>query len=334
MDRQILVTGGSGYVGSHTVRALRASGLGVVVLDRVPPQDRDDIEAVVGEVADAGLLEEVFGRHRIEGVVHFAAYKSVGESMAAPGRYFDNNVAATLVLLEAMRQAGVGRIVFSSSCSVYGPPERMPVTESSAIRPESPYGASKAMVEEMLRWYDRIHDLRYVSLRYFNAAGASDDASIGEQTAGARTLIPNVMQAALHPDRPVTVHGTDYATPDGSAIRDFVHVLDLADAHVLALRHLFDGGPSRIYNLGTGHGVSVRQILDLAERVSGRSIPVRLAARRPGDPPAVWADSTTITADLGWRPTRGLDDMLGSAWRWHQREHLELCGSTDDVVGE
>lgn len=286
MAGHILVTGGAGYVGSHTVRALRASGLGV------------------------------------------------GESMAAPGRCFDNNVATTLILLEAIRRAGIGRIVFSSSCSVYGSPERLPVTESSAIRPESPYGASKAMVEEMLRWYDGVHGLRYVSLRYFNAAGASDDASIGEETAGARTLIPNVRQSALHPDRPVTVHAMDYATADGTAIRDYVHVLDLADAHELALRRLLDGGPSRIYNLGTGHGVSVRQIIQLAERVSGRSIPVRLAARRPGDPPAVWADSTTIAADLGWRPTRGLDETLGSAWRWHQREHHELCTSTDNGAEE
>jgi UDP-glucose-4-epimerase GalE len=318
----VLVTGGSGYIGLQTVRHLRSRGLRVVALDRRPPPSVTALLGARFELADvrhARRLSGVLLSHRVRAVVHCAAHKSVEESVSAPERYFANNVGGSLALLDAMRSAGVRELVFSSSCSVYGTPDRLPVTEDSPLRPENPYAETKLLVERMLPWFETAHGLRWVSLRYFNAAGASPDGLAGEEARRARNLIPVVMQALRGAGPPLTIHGTDYPTPDGTAIRDYVHVLDIAEGHALALDHLADGGESAMVNLGSGAGSSVREVIAAAERVTGRSLPVLLGPRRPGDPAAVWADRRRAEALLGWRPQFTLDDMLRSAWRWHTR---------------
>jgi UDP-glucose-4-epimerase GalE len=237
--------------------------------------------------------------------------------MAAPHRYFVNNVAATFTLLGVLAATGVERFVFSSSCSVYGTPDQLPVAESAPLHPESPYGQSKLMVEQALGWLDRATPLRSVSLRYFNAAGAADDARIGEDWTVTQNLVPLVMKAALGRRPPVTVFGTDYPTRDGTAVRDFIHVDDLADAHIRALEYLEAGGTTTALNLGTGAGTSVQEVIDAANAVSGIEIPVEYTGRRPGDPSAVYADNALAGETLGWKPTRGLDDIIESAWQWH-----------------
>lgn len=316
----VLVTGGAGYIGSHTVRMLREQGYGVIVLDSMEFGHRaaiGDVPLIEGAIQDARLLDQIFAEHSIGAVVHFAAYKSVAESMAEPQRYFLNNVHGTLTLLESMRRAQVRQIVFSSTAAVYGTPAQLPITEASEPRPENPYGESKRMVEQMLKWYDACHGLRSVCLRYFNVAGAALDASIGEDPARALNLIPLVMKAALGQTAGVQVYGTDYPTPDGTAIRDYIHVLDLAGAHLKALEYLRRHDRSAIFNLGTGRGESVQAVIDMARRVSGATIPVTYAARRPGDPAAIWANSSAAQAQLGWRPEHDLESMVRSAWRWH-----------------
>lgn len=317
----VLVTGGAGYIGSHTVRQLRKRGEPVVVLDSLEFGSRDaiaDTPLVVGDVADAGLVADTVAEHRVDSIIHFAAYKSAGESFEQPGRYFANNVAGSAALLEAARRAGVRRFVFSSSCAVYGTPDRTPVAEDAPIRPESPYGESKAMVERMLHWYGVCHGMRFVSLRYFNAAGAAMDGSLGEDWSVTLNLVPLTMKALLGAGPPLRVFGTDYPTPDGTAIRDYIHVDDLADAHLRALDHLNAGGESAAVNLGTGTGSSVREVLAAAERAAGRPVPASEAPRRPGDPVALWADNARARQLLGWAPRYGLDDIVTSAWQWHQ----------------
>lgn len=317
---QVLVTGGAGYIGSHTVRLLRARGFGVTVLDSMEfghSQAIGDTPLVVGDIGDGDLLDRLFAGTKIDAVIHFAAYKAPGESMEQPERYFKNNVCSTLSLLSAMRRAGVGYFVFSSSCSVYGTPSALPVTEQNALHPESPYGQSKLMVEEMLQWMGVCYGLHWTSLRYFNAAGASQDAQIGEDPSRTLNLIPLVMKAAIGDSPGVKVFGTDYPTPDGTAIRDYIHVMDLADAHIKALEYMRAGGGSEVYNLGTGRGSSVQQIINLAQRVADKPIPVEYTARRPGDPAAIWADSSKAQSLLGWQPCYGLEEIVASAWRWH-----------------
>jgi UDP-glucose-4-epimerase GalE len=263
------------------------------------------------------LVARTLAEHDVDSVIHFAAYKAAGESMEQPGRYFANNVAATNVLLDTLQREGVRRFVFSSTCAVYGTPTALPVDETHPLSPESPYGESKRMVEQMLAWYDACHGLRSVSLRYFNAAGASADAQIGEDWTVTLNLVPLVMKAALGRAPHVSVFGTDYPTPDGTAIRDYVHVDDLADAHVRALDHLESGGPTTAINLGTGKGSSVREVIDAARRASGIDIPVVDADRRAGDPVAIYGDNRRAAEVLEWRPERDLDDIVSSAWRWH-----------------
>lgn len=317
---QVLVTGGAGYIGSHTVALLRERGHGVVVLDTLEYGHRaavGDTPLVQGDIADEALLERVFNEHAIEAVIHFAAYKAPGESMQQPERYFQNNVCGTLALLSAMHKAGVKHIVFSSTCAVYGTPATLPVSELNALHPESPYGESKLMVEQMLRWFDECHGLRSVSLRYFNAAGAMPDASIGEDWTLTLNLIPLVMKAALGKAPQINVFGTDYPTPDGTAIRDYIHVLDLADAHIKALEFLQANARSEIFNLGTGHGSSVQEIVTTARRISGVDISVNYTGRRPGDPVAIYADNTKARTVLGWEPQYDLEQIIESAWRWH-----------------
>jgi UDP-glucose 4-epimerase len=316
---RVLVTGGAGYIGSHTVKVLRERGDQVVVLDTLEQGHRAAIgktPLIVGSTQDQGLLKEVINDHKIEAVIHFAAYKAAGESMTAPAKYFDNNVHGTLRLLQAMRMEGVKHFVFSSTAAVYGTPKTLPVRESDGLHPESPYGESKLMVEQMLRWFDACHGLRSVALRYFNAAGASPDGQMGEDPRQAANLVPLVMNAANGRSPHVKVFGTDYPTPDGSCIRDYIHVMDLAEAHARALDFLREQDRSDIFNLGTGQGASVLEVLNAARRITGIDIAAELVARRPGDPVAVFADNTKAKTLLGWQPKYGLEEIITSAWKW------------------
>ena len=318
----VLVTGGAGYIGSHTVRLLASQGRDVVVLDSLELGDKSRLGSVPlfqGDINDERIIEKICRKHNITDVVHFAAYKAVGESMDQPLRYYNNNVAGTIALVRSLLSNGVNRIVFSSSAAVYGNPESVPVTEESALRPESVYAETKSVVERFLSSCDAI-GLRSVSLRYFNAAGASADASIGEDWSMSQNLVPLVMKAILGFSGPLNVFGNDYPTPDGTCIRDYIHVDDLADAHVKALDYLSTGGKSLACNVGTGKGTSVLEVLNLAEQVSGRKVPYNIVGRRSGDPVSVYADPTLIRALLGWKATRDVRDIISSAWNWHERD--------------
>jgi UDP-glucose-4-epimerase GalE len=316
----VLVTGGAGYIGSHTSRHLHEQGRDVVVLDSLEYGTRaavDGLPLVVGDIADEQLVADVVRRHGVTEVVHFAAYKFVGESMENPEAYWRNNVSGSISLLRALRGAGVERLVFSSSCSVYGTPERVPVDEGCAIRPESVYAESKAMVERVLQWESSLTDFRGISLRYFNAAGAHPSGDIGEVWDRAQNLVPLVMKAAMGRSGPLKVFGNDYPTPDGTGVRDYIHVLDLAAAHAAALDHLAAGGSGGAYNVGTGRGNSVLEVISAAERISGRTVPYEVVPRRPGDVVAVWGDCSLAQRELGWTATRSLDDIVATAWNWH-----------------
>jgi UDP-glucose 4-epimerase len=317
------VTGGAGYIGSHTVRALRESGRRVVAFDSLELGDAravGDTPLVVGDIADAELVERTCREHDVSAIVHFAAYKNVGESMHDPGKYFRNNVDGTVRLLDAAVVAGVGQVVFSSSCSVYGTPAVVPVDESQPIAPESVYADTKAIVERVLRWYDQVHGLRSVSLRYFNAAGASHDAEIGEDWKYALNLIPVALRALLTGDQELQVFGDDYPTPDGTCVRDYIHVDDLAAAHIAALDHLAGGGATTAVNVGTGVGTSVLEVLDAIEAVAGAPVPHRIVARRAGDPVATYSDTTRSAELLDWQPRHGITEIVETAYRWHQRQ--------------
>lgn len=319
----ILVTGGAGYIGSHTVRALVEQGRDVVVLDTLELGTRSRIgntPFVEGDIRDERIVEKTLRKYDVTEVIHFAAYKAVGESMEQPLRYWSNNVGGTISLVHTMLANGVEHIVFSSSAGIYGNPERIPVTEDEPARPESVYAETKSTMERFLTSCNAI-GLRSVSLRYFNAAGASDDASIGEDWSHSQNLVPRVMKAMLGASGPLQVFGNDYPTPDGTCIRDYIHVIDLADAHVKALDYLTTGGPSIACNVGTGMGTSVLEVIDMAEQVSGRKVPYEFAPRRAGDPTSVFADPTLVRAILGWKATRDLRDIVGSAWEWHSRSY-------------
>ena len=316
---RVLVTGGAGYIGSHTVALLRARGDFVVVLDSLEFGHREaigDAPLVVGRTQDQALVTQVIGDHQLDAIVHFAAYKAAGESMSKPAKYFANNVSGSLCLLEAAQQAGVRRFVFSSTAAVYGTPQTLPVGEDAPLHPENPYGESKLLVERMMNWFDTCHGLRGVALRYFNAAGAALDASNGEDPRFVQNLIPLVMNAATGRAAKVSVFGTDYPTPDGTGIRDYIHVLDLAEAHARALDFLATHDRSDVFNLGTGKGASVFEVLREARRASSVNIPAENTARRPGDPAAVWADNRKARAVLGWQPRYGLREIVETAWAW------------------
>ena len=318
---RILVTGGAGYIGSHTAHLLRARGDEVVVLDSLVSGHRAAVgtsSLVVGDIRDGALVESIVRERRIEAVVHFAALKSVEASVSDPFGYYDVNVAGTMALALAAVAGGVDRFVFSSSCAVYGQPDRLPVDEAARIAPENPYGVTKLVAEHLLGTLEAATGLRTVALRYFNAAGAADDGTTGEDWSGAVNLIPSVLRVAAGRAPAVHVFGTDFPTPDGTAIRDYVHVLDLAEAHARALDHLSRGGASGAINIGTGRGSSVREVLAAAETAVGHPIPVVEAGRRVGDPPAVWADTRLATQRLGWTARHDLPAMLATAWRWHQ----------------
>ena len=316
-----LVTGGAGYIGSHTVRLLTSQGRDVVVLDSLELGDRSRIPSVPfveADIADERAIEKACRKYGVQDVIHFAAYKAVGESMEQPLRYYNNNVAGSIALVHALLANGVERIVFSSSAAVYGNPDHVPVNEDAPLRPESVYAETKVHVERFLTSCNAI-GLRSVSLRYFNAAGASADSSIGENWDMSQNLIPLVMKAILGASGPVRVFGNDYPTPDGTCLRDYIHVEDLAQAHINALDYLATGGKSMACNVGTGQASSVLDVLRMAEEVSGRSVPHEIAPRRPGDPTTVFADPTLVRAVLGWRATHDLREIVSSAWRWHSK---------------
>ena len=317
----ILITGGAGYIGSHTARLLTELGRDVVVLDTLERGYRDalnDIDLVVGDIADQRTVGKVCRKYRVESVIHFAAYKAVGESISEPLRYYQNNVAASISLVESLLENEVTRIVFSSSAAVYGTPDTAPVNEDAPVRPESVYAQTKADVEHFLG-ASNAAGLRSVCLRYFNAAGAHESGDMGEDWSATANLVPVVMKVLFGAQESLQVFGDDYPTADGSCVRDYVHVSDLADAHVKALDYLASGGKSLICNVGTGQGTSVKQLIAMTESVTGRSLPHHITGRRAGDPAAVFADPTLMRAVLGWRATRDLREIISSAYRWHER---------------
>lgn len=317
----VLVTGGAGYIGSHTVRLLTEQDRDVVVLDSLEFGDRKrvaHVPLIEGDIADSRIIDKICRKYDISEVIHFAAYKAVGESMEQPLRYYTNNVSGSIALVQALLSNGVDRLVFSSSAGVYGTPTTVPISEDAALHPESVYAETKAVVEKFLASCGAI-GLRSVSLRYFNAAGASSDATIGEDWSMSQNLIPLVMKALLGHSGNLSLNGNDYPTPDGTCIRDYVHIEDLAGAHVKALDYLATGGSTLACNVGTGIGHSVLEVIAMAEQVSGRKVPYNIVGRRPGDPSSGFADPTLIRATLGWNATHDLRDIITSAWNWHRK---------------
>ncbi|WP_194788858.1 UDP-glucose 4-epimerase GalE [Pseudomonas sp. UFMG81] len=315
---RFLVVGGAGYIGSQMVRHLLQANHEVVVADTTRP--RYDIEWVGLDIADADALDTLFSLYRFDAVFHFASYIQVGESVSKPGKYYRNNVAATLVLLEAMVRAQVMCLIFSSTAAVYGDPQRIPIDEQHPKLAINPYGRSKWMVEQILEDFDRAYGLRSVCLRYFNAAGADPHGEGGECHEPETHLIPLILQAAAGRREAVTVFGRDYDTPDGTCIRDYVHIADLASAHALAVVYLLEGGASTAFNLGNGQGFSVQQVIDMAREVTGRDIQVVDAPRRAGDPPRLVADAGKAREVLGWRPVHdSLEEIVRHAWHWEQK---------------
>ena len=324
MAANVLVTGGAGYIGSHACKALAEAGYTPVTLDNLVHGHRWAVRwgpFVRGDVADEPLVRGVLREHRIEAVIHFAGYGYVGESMLAPGKYFQNNVSGSIALLNAMRAENANCLVFSSTCATYGVPQNVPIDEDHPQHPVNPYGESKLFVERMLGWFGAAHGLRHAALRYFNAAGADADGDTGEDHDPETHLIPLAIDAALGTRPPVAIFGTDYPTPDGTAVRDYIHVTDLAAAHVEALRRLQAGAANMRLNLGTGRGHSVRDVIRAIEEVGGRPIPVTEASRRPGDPAMLVAASGRAATSLGWTPRHSdLRNIIATAWRWHSSQ--------------
>jgi UDP-glucose-4-epimerase GalE len=322
MSLPVLVTGGAGYIGSHTVRFLAAQGYKVVVLDNLVFGHRDAIvdegvELVVGDIGDKALISKLFDQYSFGSVVHFAAYAYVGESVTDPLKYYRNNTAAPLALLEVMQEKGCKNFVFSSTCATYGVPESIPIVETNPQNPINPYGRSKLMLEWVLKDCDTAWGLKTVALRYFNASGSAEDGKIGEDHNPETHLIPRVLMAVTGEISHLDVFGTDYPTPDGTCIRDYIHVNDLASAHAKAIAHLAAGGDSVACNLGTGVGVSVKEIIAATEEVTGRQVPVKYSPRRAGDPPQLLADPTFAKEKLGWEAEhKDVRDMVRSAWAW------------------
>jgi UDP-glucose-4-epimerase GalE len=320
---RIVVTGGAGYIGSHTVALLRSNGHDVTVIDDLSTGHREAVPAdclVECELKNRSCLIEIFRDRQVEAVVHFAASCYVGESVSDPAKYYNNNLVGTLSLLDAMRAASVSRIVFSSTCATYGIPSLVPITEDESQNPVNPYGFTKLAIERAMIDYGNAYGLGAVALRYFNASGAAADGSIGEDHDPETHLIPLVLQTALGQRPHIQVFGTDYPTPDGTCIRDYIHVEDLADAHLRAIQQIRPG-ELRAFNLGTGRGYSVREAIDLSRKITGRAIAVVEAPRRAGDPPALVAAAGKARRELGWQPRHAtLDTIIESAWRWH-REH-------------
>ena len=319
----ILVCGGAGYIGSHAVHVLVEKGEQVVIVDNLQTGHRGALNPAAkfyeGDIRDAAVLDKIFTENKIEAVIHFAANSLVGESMEKPLLYFNNNVYGMQVLLEAMVRHSVDKIVFSSTAATYGEPKRVPIHEDDETCPTNTYGETKLTMEKMMKWVSRANGVRYVSLRYFNAAGALPDGSIGEDHKTETHLIPLILQVPTGRRDHITVFGDDYPTPDGTCLRDYIHVVDLADAHVLALEYLRKGGASDIFNLGNGQGFSVKEMIAAAEKATGRSIKVEIGARRAGDPAQLMASSEKARTVLGWKPQfTDVEQVIGTAWKWHE----------------
>lgn len=319
--KTILVAGGAGYIGSHMVALLVKRGYEVVVADNLRTGHWQSVKGArrlyVGDLRDAAFLNRVFGENHIDGVINFAAFSLVGESVTDPLKYYENNVEGAVSLLSAMRAYGVDKIVFSSTAATYGEPEKQPIEESDRTEPTNPYGATKLAIENMLKWCDRAYGIHYVALRYFNAAGSDTEAGIGEDHDPESHLIPLVMKTALGQRDHIGIYGEDYPTPDGTCVRDYIHVKDLAQAHLLALEYLARGGESDVFNLGSGNGYSVRQIIETARRITGREIRATAEPRRGGDPSVLIASNKKAAERLGWHPALGLDQIVSDAWAWH-----------------
>jgi UDP-glucose 4-epimerase len=318
----ILVTGGAGYIGSHAVRRLKKLGYTVVILDNLVYGHEELAQGcplIVGDLDNRDLLKKLFSENSFDAVMHFAAYAYVGESVEEPSKYYRNNVFSTLNLLDVMREHHVKAFIFSSTCATYGEPEEIPITETHPQHPINPYGQSKLMVEQILRDYDKAYNLKFVALRYFNAAGADAEGGIGEDHSPETHLIPLTLDAAMKRRSHITIYGIDYPTPDGTCIRDYIHVTDLADAHILGLKYLLNGGKSEVFNLGNGNGFSVREVIETASRLTGLQIPIVEGARRVGDPARLIGSAAKARAILGWSPeSADLETIISTAWAWHQ----------------
>lgn len=324
----ILVTGGAGYIGSHTVLALVQAGYQVIILDNLVYGHRDLVEQILqvklieGDIEDRSLLDNIFQTHYIEAVMHFSAYTYVGESVTNPDKYYRNNVLGTLTLLEAMLAASIKKFVFSSTCATYGVPQFIPLTEDHPQNPINPYGMTKLMVEQILSDFDVAYRFKSVRFRYFNAAGADPRGLLGEDHNPESHLIPLVLMTALGKRESISIFGTDYPTPDGTCIRDYIHISDLADAHILGLEYLLKDGESAVFNLGNGNAFSVREVIAAAEEVTGITIPVQECDRRPGDSPVLIGTSEKAKNLLGWKPCYpDIKDIVAHAWQWHQKRH-------------
>jgi UDP-glucose 4-epimerase len=319
---KILVAGGAGYIGSHVTLELSRRGHQPVVLDNLVKGHRDAVVAgkfIQGDIGDKELVKKIVKEEKIEAAVHLCAYSLVGESVGEPAKYFHNNIGNGLLLLDALRESGINKFVFSSSAAVFGEPEQIPIPEDHPKNPTNPYGFSKLTFEGILKAYDQAYGLKFISLRYFNAAGADPEAVIGEDHQPESHLIPIVLQAALGVRPYIEIFGTDYPTPDGTCVRDYIHVNDLAGAHILALEALAKGAASMIYNLGNGQGYSNRQVIEVAKAVTGKPIEVKEGPRRPGDPAVLVASANRIKEELGWKPQYPqLEKIVETAWRWHQ----------------
>ena len=320
----ILVLGGAGYIGSHTALELVKSGRDVVIADSLVTGYKKAIPEKArfyqGDIRDFEFLDNLFQQEKIDAVIHFAAYSLVGESVANPLKYYGNNLYGTKILLEAMVKNNIDKIVFSSTAATYGEPENIPVLESDRTCPTNPYGETKLAVEKMFKWVAEAHGLRYVSMRYFNACGADENGIIGEAHNPESHLIPIILQVPNEKRETISIYGTDYDTPDGTCIRDYIHVTDLAQAHILAVKYLYNGGKSDIFNLGNGVGYSVREVIETARKVTGRPIPVTETSRRAGDPARLVASSEKAKRILGWKPVHNcLEEIIASAWNWHKK---------------
>lgn len=320
----VLVLGGAGYIGSHAVNQLITNGYEVAVIDNLLTGHIESLHEKArfykGDIRDKKFMYEVFSQEKnIEGVMHFAAFSLVGESMGEPLKYFNNNVYGTQITLEVMKEFGVKYIVFSSTAATFGIPEEIPITETTPTRPISPYGQSKLMMEQMMKWQSQASDMNYVALRYFNVAGAKEDGSIGEAHNHETHLIPIILQVALGQRDELMIYGGDYNTPDGTNIRDYIHVVDLIDAHIKALEYLKDGGKSEVFNLGSAEGFSNKEMLNAAREVTGHPIPAKIGPRRLGDPDVLIASSVKAKEVLGWEPKyTSIKDIIATAWKWHQ----------------
>lgn len=319
----ILVLGGAGYIGSHTALELVKAGNEVVIADNLVTGYRKAIpegaKFYEGDLRDSDFLDNLFHQEKIDAVIHFAAYSLVGESVTNPLKYYDNNLYGTKVLLEAMVKNNVGKIVFSSTAATYGEPENIPILETDRTCPTNPYGETKLAMEKMFKWTAEAHGLRYVSLRYFNACGADESGEIGEAHTPESHLIPLILQVPNGKRETISIYGTDYDTPDGTCIRDYIHVTDLAQAHILAVQYLNNGGESDIFNLGNGVGYSVREVIETARKVTGHPIPATETSRRAGDPARLVASSEKAKKILGWKPVHdSLEEIIASAWNWHK----------------